>query len=88
MSIDGYKRLKGYQMKVHEILSTQKNIFDRIRMKNIRPSIADYLELYEDYVRLKNDGHKMTYIVFHLSDVYGISERKIYYLVKKFEEEI
>jgi len=44
--------------------------------------------MYEDYSRLKAEGHKVTYTIAYLSEIYNVSEHTIYNMVKKFEKEI
>ena len=43
-----------------------------------------YIPVYQDYVRLSQEGHKKTYIMQYLSDEYNIAERTIYRIIDKF----
>lgn len=38
--------------------------------------------LYKEYIRMKKEGYKMTYIVVFLAEKYRISERKVYTLLQ------
>ena len=45
---------------------------------------CEYLPLYEEYVRLVDEGAKRSMAVVYLSEKYRVSERRVWYLVKKF----
>lgn len=51
----------------------------------IRPDDVQYIELYNEYNKLQTNGEKVSYIVATLSLRYGISERKVYDLIKRFK---
>lgn len=51
----------------------------------IRPDDVQYIELYNEYNKLQTNGEKVSYIVATLSLRYGISERKVYDLFKRFK---
>ena len=46
---------------------------------------VQYIELYNEYNKLQTNGEKVSYIVATLSLRYGISERKVYDLIKRFK---
>lgn len=50
----------------------------------IRPDDVQYIELYK-YNKLHTNGEKVSYIVATLSLRYGISERKVYDLIRRFK---
>lgn len=50
----------------------------------IRPDDVQYIELYNEYNKLHTNGEKVSYIVATLSLRYGISERKVYDLIRRF----
>lgn len=51
----------------------------------IRPDDVQYIELYNEYNKLHTNGEKVSYIVATLSLRYGISERKVYDLIRRFK---
>ena len=51
----------------------------------IRPDDVQYIELYNEYNKLHTNGEKVSYIVATLSLRYGISERKVYDLTRRFK---
>lgn len=83
--IGGTKVIIFFEMTLFEILNFNKEIIDRLISAGFKVGDSKYLELYRDYVRMHNQGEKMTYIVTALSERYSVSERKIYSIIKKFE---
>ena len=50
-----------------------------VDMEKIR-AIADY----KDYTKMNLEGGKKTWLVASLADKYGVSERKVYSIIKHF----
>lgn len=75
-------------MKAYELLKVGAPILDRMSSVGVTAEDARYIEMYEDYARMKSEGQKVTYVVAYLSELYEVSERKIYDLVKKFESDV
>ena len=89
-------------MKVIEILNFNRELLTRLLESGIRLEDVRYVNLYTDYFHLlragENNlytdyfhllraGEKMTYIVAILAERYGISERKVYGLIKRFQSD-
>lgn len=47
-----------------------------------------YLELYDEYARMRKEGEKVDYILSYLSQKYGISDSSIKRIAKRFSKEI
>ena len=75
-------------MKAHELLKIGAPILDGMTVAGITSDDARYLEMYRDFAKMKAEGQKITYVVAYLSELYGVSERRVYKLVKKFESEV
>lgn len=75
-------------MKAYELIKASESLLTKFDEANINISDKRYIPLYEDYSRLKNEGHKKTYIIACMSDVYKLSEMTVYNIVNKFEKEI
>ena len=43
--------------------------------------------MYEEYKRIIDSGGKTSYAVTILSERYGISERKVYYLIRRLAKD-
>ena len=61
-------------MIVYESLKNNRDLLIRLARAGIAVEDVKHLELYEDFVRLRADGLKTTYVVAHLCDQYEVSE--------------
>ena len=74
-------------MKVIEVLEFNRELIKRLRIVGIRLEDEQFVDLYTDYTVMRQGGEKVSYIVAVLADRYGISERTIYSLIKRFSSE-
>ena len=68
-------------MKLFELLNFHRELLGKLQACGVR--LDD--DLYTDYCRMWSDGEKVSYSVMVLADKYGISERKVYSLIKHFQ---
>ena len=71
-------------MKAIDFIKLNKEFLMRMKEMGIRLEDCKYVDLYNDYEEMKAKGFKITYIVTALSEIYHISERKVYDLIKRF----
>ena len=71
-------------MKVYEIVKLGSNLLDALQKSCMSMTDCEYLPLYEEYVRLVDEGAKRSMAVVYLAEKYRVSERRVWYLVKKF----
>ena len=69
-------------MTIYEILSFNKELLQRLLNAGIKTSDCLYVDLFNDYTRMRAAGDKTTYIVAVLSDKYALSERKVYGIIR------
>ena len=74
-------------MKKVEILRLSGEMLKRLHDFGIKMTDYEYLPLYDDYVRMRSAGEKTTYIVAVLCERYNLCERKVYKLLKHFQED-
>lgn len=74
-------------MKVIELLKICRNLLETLQNSCINIKDVRFVEMYEEYEHFMEQKHKITYIAATLSEKYGISERKFFYLIKRFEED-
>lgn len=74
-------------MKVIELLNFNRELLKRLQAVGIRLEDTQYIDLYTDYIRLLNQGEKVSYVVAMLSEKYSVSEREVYTLVKRFQSD-
>jgi len=72
-------------MKVIEILKLNRELLKFCRDAGIRLDDVRYIDLFNDYNRLLADGEKASYIVAALAEKYGVCERKVYDLIRRFK---
>lgn len=48
---------------------------------------VQYIELYNDYNRLLDEGEKVSYIVAVLAERYNVCERKVYTFIKRLQSD-
>lgn len=72
-------------MKIIDILIFNRELLMRLKAAGIRLDDAAYVSLYDDYRRMRDRGDKVTYAVAVLAARYGISERKVYSLLRRFQ---
>lgn len=74
-------------MKVIELLNFNRELLKKLQAAGIRLEDARYIDLYMDYMKLLEQGEKVSYVVAILSEKYSVSERKVYALVKRFQSD-
>lgn len=75
-------------MKQYELLKTAESILSVLEKNGIDAKDVKYLKLYDEYKRLKNEGHKVGYIVYYLSTQYECGEATIYRVIKRMNKEL
>jgi hypothetical protein len=74
-------------MKVIELISFNRELLSKIKAAGIHFDDYMYIDLYSEYKTMRKNGEKVTYIVAVLSEKYRISERKVYYLIKRLDSD-
>ena len=74
-------------MKIIEIVKINRELLKNLHAAGVRMEDTEYINLYADYHKLKENGEKVSYIVAVLANRYDISERTVYSLVKRFGSE-
>lgn len=46
------------------------------------------LQIYEQFIEMKKQGHKVSYITVFLADEYGMTDRCIYKIIKRLSRPI
>lgn len=68
----------------YELIRLNESLLRTIVKNKVHVDDVRYTSLYRDYLRMKEDGYKVTYIVAVLSKKYGVGERKVYTLCHRF----
>ena len=74
-------------MKVIDVRRFNRELLEKIARAGIRLDDIRYIDLFSDYMAMKSQGEKITYIVSILAFRYSISERKVYSLIKHLQND-
>ena len=72
----------------YELLKTAESLLAVLMKNDIDAKDVKYLKLYQEYMRLKKEGHKVGYVVYYLSQQYECSEATVYRVVKRMMQKI
>lgn len=75
-------------MKKYEMLKASASVCKVLADNGISPTDYKFVSMVEEYYRMKREGHKYAYIVFYLSQQYGIGETTVYRVIKRLCEDI
>lgn len=75
-------------MKKYEMLKASASVCKVLADNGISPTDYKFVSMVEEYNRMKREGHKYAYIVFYLSQQYGIGETTVYRIIKRLCEDI
>ena len=74
-------------MTIYELLKFIGEPLERLTKTGIKAGDYKYIVLYEDYLKARKTGEKVGYIVAVLAERYGVSERTVYDVVKRFGQD-
>lgn len=69
-------------MTIYEILSFNKELLRRLCDVGVKADDYRYVDLFRDYTKMIECGHKATYTVAVLAEKYSMSERKVYSVIR------
>lgn len=75
-------------MTQYELLKASVSLLAMLEKNSIDAKDVKYIDLYDEYTRLKGEGHKMGYIAYYLSQQYECSEATVYRVVKRMAQDI
>lgn len=71
-------------MTVYELMKMNESLMKLMFEKGLYPQDVKHLAMYEEFLRMKNEGHKQVYIVAFLMDEYGVSEPTVYRMLRRY----
>lgn len=75
-------------MKTHELISLIKTPLRLLNSKNVNLSSIEYIDMYYEYVQMKNEGLKKTYIVASLCEKHNVGRTKFLELINLFDSDV
>lgn len=74
-------------MTVFEILKFNRELLERLGRMGVRLDDTRYIDLFSEFCDMVRSGDKVSYAVAVLADRYGVSERKVYSLLRHFRND-
>lgn len=74
-------------MKVIEVMKLGRNWLEMLQKACIKIDDVRHIEMYEEYKRIVSKGGKKTHAVAMIVKMFHISERQVYYIIRKFEKD-
>lgn len=75
-------------MRAVDFLRVAESVCRTLADNGIDPRDVDNIKLYEDWVRMRKEGHKYQYIIYYLTTQYGKSESGVHRIIKRMEREL
>lgn len=75
-------------MKIVEILRIGKELLKLMSRFDLRRDDYLYLELFDEYTRMRDNGLKVDYILAFLSDRYNLSVSTVKRIIRRFSKEV
>lgn len=75
-------------MRAIDVLRANESFCRLMTENDIEPSDVLSIRMYDDWVRLRKEGHKYKFIMFYLTHQYGKSESGVLRIVKRMEREV
>ena len=74
-------------MKVIEIMKLGRMWLEMLQKACIRIDDVRHIEMYEEYRKIISEGGKKTHAVAVIVEMFHVSERQVYYIIRKFEQD-
>ncbi len=75
-------------MTTYQLLRANESLLRIITDNKINITDVTHLEIYTQFEKMKEAGHKVGYIAIHLADKHGMTDRAIYKIIKRLKKKI
>jgi len=75
-------------MTVFDFIKVYEGPINVLNDANVNLSDVRYIKLFNEYLRMKKEGHKLTYIVAFLVDEYSVGQATVYRIIEKFSKPV
>ena len=75
-------------MKAIDILSLAEGIITTLDRNDIKTADVRYVQMYRDWQRMREEGHKWDWIMYWLGKEYDLSETSVWRILKRLDREI
>ena len=71
-------------MTVYDLIKVYEGPMNVLNEANVSLTDVRYVDLYQEFLRMKSEGRKLTYIVAFLMDEYSVGQATVYRVIDKF----
>lgn len=75
-------------MTVFDLIKVYEGPMNVLNDANVNLSDVRHIELFREYLRMKKESHKLTYIVAFLVDEYSVGQATVYRIIDKFSKPV
>lgn len=75
-------------MKAIDILTLAEGIITTLDRNAIKTADVRYVQMYRDWQRMREEGHKWDWIMYWLGKEYDLSEASVWRILKRMDKEI
>lgn len=72
----------------YELLIMNRSLVEVLLSNHININDVQNLQIYEQFMDMKKQGHKVTYITVFLAHKYGMTDRGIYKIIKRLSRSV
>lgn len=72
----------------YELLIINRSMVEVLLSNHININDVQNLQIYEQFMDMKKQGHKVTYITVFLAHKYGMTDRGIYKIIKRLSRSV
>lgn len=72
-------------MFIYELVMLNNQLLSILNENDVEVKDCNNIRLFEDYVNMKHNNEKMTYIVAVLAEKYDMCERSVYSVISKLK---
>lgn len=72
----------------YELLIMNRSMVEMLLANHININDVQNLQIYEQFMEMKKQGHKVTYITVFLAHKYGMTDRGIYKIIKRLSRSV
>lgn len=72
----------------YELLIMNRSMVEVLLANHININDVQNFQIYEQFMEMKKQGHKVTYITVFLAHKYGMTDRGIYKIIKRLSRSV
>lgn len=75
-------------MTQYEMMKAAQSVLEMLAKNDVDMNDVKHIEMYDEFMRLKKEGHKVSYATYYLSQQYGVGQATVYRVVKRMEKKM